>query len=154
MAEHRVTLTWRRTTPDFDYRTYSRDHTATFKEQARVNVSAAPAYRGNPQLADPEDLLVAALSSCHMLSFLAIASNRKFVVNSYDDDAVGFLEKNDEGKLVITRTVLRPRVTFEPGHEPDAATYHAMHHKAHEECFIANSVKTEVTVEAHEPQHA
>ena len=97
-----------------------------------------------PAKADPEDLLVAALSSCHMLSFLAIAAKKKLTVISYQDDAVGFLE-NDGGKLWITRVILRPKVVFET--DADAETLAEIHHLAHEACFIANSVKTDVTVE-------
>ena len=87
-------------------------------------------------------MLVAALSSCHMLSFLAICTTKKITVQSYEDDAVGFLE-NDGGKLWITRVILRPKVVC----NADAATLEQIHHLAHEACFIANSVKTEVTVE-------
>ena len=88
-------------------------------------------------------MLVAALSSCHMLSFLAICTKKKVTVQSYEDDAVGFLE-NDGGKLWITRVILRPKVVC----SADAATLEQIHHLAHEACFIANSVKTDVTVEA------
>src|SRR5690349_23969830 len=109
MSEHRTTLTWKRATPDFDYKTYNRSHTVTFKGAEPLKMSASPDYKGDANLADPEDALVAALSSCHMLSFLAIANGRKLVVDSYEDQAVGVLEKNDEGKLAITRVTLRPK---------------------------------------------
>jgi len=89
---------------------------------------------------------VAALSSCHMLTFLAICARKRITVESYEDDAVGLLEK-DGGKLWMTRVTLKPRVRFAPGTEVDAATLADAHHKSHEECFIANSVKTDVTVE-------
>jgi organic hydroperoxide reductase OsmC/OhrA len=147
MSEHRTTLQWTRTTSDFEYKTYNRDHTVTLKNGQPLEMSAAVAYRGNPNLVDPEEAFVAALSSCHMLTFLALAANRKLVVNEYVDHAVGYLEKNDDGKLAITRVILRPRIAFAPGAQPDARTLDQLHHKAHEECFIANSVMTEVTVE-------
>ena len=87
-------------------------------------------------------MLVAALSSCHMLSFLAIATKKKIIVDSYQDDAVGFLE-NDGGKLWMAKVILRPKVVS----SADAATLNEIHHLAHNACFIANSVKTDVTVE-------
>jgi organic hydroperoxide reductase OsmC/OhrA len=107
-----------------------------------VIFSSAPGYKGDPGKGDPEDMLVASLSSCHMLSFLAIAAKKKVIVDSYQDDAVGFLE-NEGGKLWMTRVILRPKVTS----SADAATLAEIHHLAHQACFIANSVKTEVTVE-------
>lgn len=148
MSEHRITLQWKRQTPDFDYKTYNRDHRVTFKNGESLGMSAAVAYKGNPSLVDPEEAFVASLSSCHMLTFLAVAANRRFIVDRYEDDATGHLEKNGNGKLAITRVTLRPRITFAPGSAPDVATLEALHEKAHHECFIANSVLTEVTVES------
>ncbi|HEX4272460.1 MAG TPA: OsmC family protein [Rhizomicrobium sp.] len=144
MAEHHIKLTWDKGDAPFTYNEYPRNHTLSFKNgQETVIASAAPAYKGDASKADPEDLLVASLSSCHMLSFLAIATKKRVTVTSYEDDAVGFLE-NDNGRLWITRVILRPRVTC----DADAETLAQMHHMAHEACFIANSVKTEVRVEA------
>jgi organic hydroperoxide reductase OsmC/OhrA len=142
MGEHRITLNWSRGHQPFVFESFSRNHTIAFKNGAPLDFSAAPDYRGDPGKADPEDLLVASLSSCHMLSFLAIAAKKKVTVDSYQDDAVGFLE-NDGGKLWITRVILRPRVIS----SADAATMAQIHHMAHDACFIANSVKTIVTVE-------
>src|ERR1700754_118374 len=140
MSEHRVTLNWTAGDKPFTYETYPREHTVAYKNgQQVIATSAAPDFRGNGIHADPEDLLVAALSSCHMLSFLAIAAKKKLTVNSYQDDDVGFLE-NDGGKLWMTHVILRPAVTFETA--PDAETLAHIHHLAHEACFIANSVKT------------
>ena len=144
MAEHHVKLSWDKGDAPFTYNEYPRNHTLSFKNgQETVTASAAPAYKGDASKADPEDLLVASLSSCHMLSFLAIATKKRVTVTSYEDDAVGFLE-NDNGRLWITRVILRPKVTC----DADAETLAQMHHMAHEACFIANSVKTEVRVEA------
>jgi organic hydroperoxide reductase OsmC/OhrA len=97
---------------------------------------------------DPESALVGALSSCHMLTFLAIACKKQFVVDHYRDEAVGFLEKNAKGKLAITRVVLRPKITFGGTTSPTPEQMATLHERAHAECFIANSVITEVTVEA------
>ena len=144
MSEHTITLNWKKGDVPFTYDAYPRNHQIIFKNDEAVTFSAAAAYKGDASKGDPEDMLVAALSSCHMLSFLAIAAKKKITVLSYDDEAVGFMEK-EGGKLWITRTVLHPKVTFETA--PDAATLAEMHHQAHELCFIANSVKTEVTVE-------
>jgi organic hydroperoxide reductase OsmC/OhrA len=144
MAEHKIALEWRKGDELFTYDTYSRNHQITFKDGVAKTFSAAAVYRGDATKGDPEDLFVAALSSCHMLSFLAIAARKRIAVLSYDDDASGWLEK-DGGKLWMTRVVLRPRIVFETA--PDAATVDEMHHLAHEACFIANSVRTEVRVE-------
>ena len=150
MSEHRTKLNWNRATPDFDYKTYNRSHTVTFKNGQPLEMSASVAYKGDASMVDPEEAFVAALSSCHMLSFLAIASGKKFVVDSYEDDAIGHLEKNAEGQFAVTRVTLHPQVKF-GGNGPDAATHRQMHDKAHHACFIANSVKTDVTVEVGEP---
>jgi organic hydroperoxide reductase OsmC/OhrA len=147
MAEHKITLEWKRESESFTYESYNRDHELIFEGGARVPASAAPAYRGNPTLVNPEEALVAALSSCHMLTFLAVAAKKKFVVDRYSDRAVGFLEKNQKGQLAITRVVLHPRVDFSGATRPTPEQLAELHDQAHHGCFIANSVTTEVTVE-------
>jgi organic hydroperoxide reductase OsmC/OhrA len=147
MSEHRATVAWRRTSDSFDYDAYNRDHEWTFECGVRVPASAAPDFRGNPGHVDPEEALVAALSSCHMLTFLAVCARKRLVVDSYDDQAVGYLEKNAEGNLAVTRVVLRPRVRFGGEGPPPDDELAQLHAKAHHNCFIANSVRTEVTVE-------
>jgi len=142
MAEHKIALRWARGGTPFTYDAYPRNHTISFKDGAPVTFSSSPAYKGDGSKGDPEDMLVAALSSCHMLSFLAIATKKKVIVDSYLDDAIGFLE-NDGGKLRVTKVVLPPKVVS----SADTATLNEMHHLAHDACFIANSVKTIVTVE-------
>ncbi len=144
MAEHKIQLQWEKGDVAFTYDAYSRNHQITFKDGVAKTFSAASVYRGDPAKGDPEDMFVAALSSCHMLSFLAIAARKRITVLAYDDDASGWLE-NEGGKLWMTRVVLRPKIRFEGA--PDAATVDQMHHMAHEQCFIANSVKTDVRVE-------
>lgn len=148
MSEHKATVEWNRGTEPFSYETYNRDHIVIFDGGVRMPASAAPAYRGNPGHVDPESALVAALSSCHMLTFLAIAAKKQFVVDGYRDQAVGFLEKNAKGKLAVTRVILRPKVTFGGMTPPTPEQIAGLHERAHAECFIANSVTTEVTVEA------
>ncbi len=147
MSEHRVTVSWDRGGRDFTYETYSRDHTWSFEGGTTVAASAAPAYKGNADLVDPEEAFVASLSSCHMLTFLALATKKRLVVERYTDRAVGVLEKNEDGRLAVTRVVLRPEIEFGGDRRPTPADLAELHEKAHDHCFIANSVKTEVTVE-------
>lgn len=148
MSEHKIKLEWKRESEDFSYESYTRDHELVFEGGFHVPASAAPAYRGNPAHVNPEEALVAALSSCHMLTFLAMAAKKRFVVDHYSDHAVGFLEKNHNKKLAITRVTLCPRVIFGGPTLPTEEQIHTLHEQAHGECFIANSVTTEVTVEA------
>src|SRR5688500_2220448 len=147
MSEHKATVKWSRGGKDFTYKTYSRDHAWSLNGN-EVPASATPAYLGNPQRVDPEAAFVAALSSCHMLTFLALASNKGFVVDRYEDHAVGHLEKNSAGKLAITRVELHPRIVYSGDRIPAEADLDWLHDKAHRECFIANSVTTEVKVVA------
>lgn len=145
MSEHKVTLSWSRTSENFDYKSYNREHVWTFKNGLTVDASAATAFWGSPDCVDPEEAFVAALSSCHMLTFLAIACKKKFVVDAYEDNAVGFLEKNTDGKLAVTRVELKPRIQWQ-GTEPSKKELQKIHHIAHKECFLANSVKTHLSV--------
>jgi len=103
-----------------------------------------PIPLSDPASVDPEEAFIAAISSCHMLWFLSIACKRGFVVESYSDNAAGVLAKNNEGRHAITRVQLRPQVVFAGSNLPDEATFHEMHEDAHRECFIANSVRSEV----------
>ena len=99
---------------------------------------------------DPEEALVAAASSCHLLVFLYVACKRGFVVDSYLDQATGFMGRNNAGKEAITRIVLRPKIVFSGERRPSAAELDELHHAAHEDCYIANSIKSEITVESPE----
>ena len=148
MSEHKVGLEWKRESERFTYDTYNRDHAWVFEGGARVSASATPAYRGNPALVNPEEALVAALSSCHMLTFLAVAAKKRFVVDRYSDHAVGYLEKDQKGKLAIARVVLHPQVEFSGPTLPSPNEIAELHEQAHSGCFIANSVTAEVTVQA------
>lgn len=146
MSEHKATVVWKRTTPDFTYKTYSRDHVWRFDNGIEVPGSAAPAYLGNPACVDPEGAMVAALSSCHMLTFLALAANKGFTVDAYEDAAVGHLGKNANGKMALLTVDLHPKIAFGGARLPAPADLDWLHDKAHKECFIANSVLTEVKV--------
>jgi organic hydroperoxide reductase OsmC/OhrA len=145
MSEHAVDVSWSRGEHEFTYQTYSRDHEWRFDGGVTVPGSANPAYLGSPGPVDPEEAFVASLSSCHMLTFLAIAAKKRLVVDSYDDHAVGVMAKNEQGRIAITQVTLHPKITF-AGQTPDAETLERMHHRSHQECFIANSVTTEITV--------
>jgi organic hydroperoxide reductase OsmC/OhrA len=146
MSEHRATIDWQRSSADFTYLTYNRGHDWRFNS-ATVPASATKEFRGDESRVNPEEALVAALSSCHMLTFLAVAAKRKLPLDSYRDEAVGVLEKNPEGKLAITRVTLRPKIVWSGGVTVSAEDLEKMHHDAHVGCFIANSVKTEIKVE-------
>jgi organic hydroperoxide reductase OsmC/OhrA len=147
MSEHHATISWKRETPDFTYETYNRDHDWSFDAGTTVRGSAAPAYKGGESCVDPEEAFVASLSSCHMLTFLAIAARKRYVVDSYEDQAVGTLARNEAGALAVTKVTLRPVVRFSGEKQPTAEDLARLHDQAHHACFIANSVKTEVVVE-------
>lgn len=147
MSEHKTTIQWNRDGKPFTYEGYSRDHQWIFERGQQLTGSAAPAYLGSARGVDPEEALVVALSSCHMLTLLAIAAKKGWVIDRYTDEAVGTLGKNAEGKPALTRVTLRPKIDFAEGSQPDAEALQRLHHSAHEHCFIANSVKTEVVVE-------
>lgn len=147
MSEHHATITWTRDSAEFTYEKYPRAHTWSFPSGIRVDASSAPEYFGTADRVNPEEALVAALSSCHMLTFLALAARKRLVVERYEDSAVGALEKNPDGKLAITRVTLRPKVAFSDGTPLAPQDLQRLHEKAHEHCFIANSVRTEVSIE-------
>src|SRR3954470_19155116 len=112
MSEHKVTVDWERETPDFAYETYNRDHDWSFDAGVSVRASANPAYLGSENCIDPEEAFVASLSSCHMLTFLALAAKKRYAVDGYHDEAVGVLAKDAAGRLAMTEITLRPQVRF------------------------------------------
>ena len=151
MSSYTAVITWEREGAVFSDNRYSRAHRWTFDGGLTVAASSSPhvvpAPMSRPDAVDPEEAFVASLSSCHMLTFLWIAGRRGFVVVALDDEAVGELSRDAGGGLAMTSVVLRPRVTFAGERMPDAVTHEAMHHEAHEQCFIARSVKTDVRCE-------
>jgi organic hydroperoxide reductase OsmC/OhrA len=146
MSEHRAAVEWTRTTPGFGLEEYNRAHTVRFKDGSlAVAGDTIPAYYGRGAGADPEELYAAAMAACHMLTFLAVAARRGIVVDAYADAPVAFLERDDTGKTWVTRVVLKPRVVFAGEVAPE--TLAQLHERAHRGCFLANSVKTEISVE-------
>lgn len=148
MSEHHATLSWSRGESGFSYKEYSRTHTWTFPRSGQsVQAAAAPAFLGKDDCVDPEEAFAAALASCHLLTFLAIASMSGYVVDRYEDAPVGYLEKGENGKLWLARVVMHPKIVFSGEKQPSPEDLSRLHEKAHHECFLANSVKTEVTWE-------
>ena len=144
MSEHRVNLTWQRNGTDFEYQAYSRNHSWKFQNGLEIEASATTQFLGDASKIDPEEAFTASLSSCHMLTFLAICAHKGLIVDGYEDHAIGYLEKNQDRKLVITRVDLHPRVTFGENIIVGVEELVSLHDRSHHECFIANSVKTEV----------
>ena len=151
MSQYTAVIAWDRNGAVFTDNRYSRGHSWTFDGGVEIRASASPHIVPLPfsiaEAVDPEEAFVAALASCHMLWFLHIAAKQGFVVESYRDDATGVMAKNADGKLAMTQVTLRPRLVFAGETRPSAAQHDAMHHEAHAQCFIANSVKTEVRCE-------
>ncbi len=144
-----ATIEWARGDAPFADSAYSRAHRWRFDGGAVVPASSSPHVvpvpQSDPSAVDPEEAFVASLSSCHMLWFLAIAAKRGYVVDAYADEAAGVMDRDASNKLAMTQVALRPRVRFS-GKSPSEAEHVAMHERAHASCFIANSVKTVVTV--------
>lgn len=146
MSEHIVDLSWKNQASSFDYKLYTRDYTCKFDNGAEVKASAAVKYLGNPACIDPEEALVASLAGCHMLTFLAICSLKKIEVKSYTDHAVGHMTLNENKKFWVSKIELNPKIEFADGKTPSPEELHQLHDKAHADCFIANTIKSEVVV--------
>jgi organic hydroperoxide reductase OsmC/OhrA len=155
MAEHSAEILWQRGEQSFLDNRYSRAHSWCFDGGLEVPASSSPQVVPLPWsdagAVDPEEAFVASLSSCHMLWFLSLAAQQGFQVERYHDQALGVMAKNAEGRLAMTEVLLRPQVDFGGERQPDSEQLHALHHQAHETCFIANSVKTEVRCEPQLP---
>lgn len=151
MSEHVASVEWSRDGQAFSDNKYARAHDWRFDGGAVVRGSSAPSSvpvpMSDPAAVDPEEALVAAVSSCHMLFFLGYAAKLGFVVDRYRDDAVGVLGRDERGKMSITAITLRPEVAFSGDVQPDATAIGDLHHRAHEACYIANSVRATVAVE-------
>ena len=153
MHAHEAKVSWTRGSSEkFSDNRYNRAHEWSFDGGVSVRASSSPAVVPPPlsvhDAVDPEEALVAATSSCHMLWFLSLAARKGFIVDSYVDEARGEIGKNAEGRTAVTRIALRPRIVFSGDKQPTAADLDALHHAAHEQCFIASSLKSDVVVEA------
>jgi len=152
MSENSARVSWQRKPGEtFTDNKYSRAHVWEFDGGAKVRASSAPNVvrppLSDPTGVDPEEALVASLSSCHMLWFLALAAKQGFVVDEYTDSAAATMGKNSEGRTAITTITLRPAIRFSGDKQPTADQLDALHHDAHEKCYIANSVRAEVRIE-------
>lgn len=151
MSLYRATICWRRGSDRFDDHAYSRAHEWIFDGGRCIPASSSPHIVPVPmsvaENVDPEEAFVASLSSCHMLFFLSLAAEQGIVVDEYADAAEGRLGRNADGKMAMTTVVLRPRASYPAGGLPQHAKILELHHRAHQLCFIANSVRTEVVLE-------
>lgn len=154
MSTYTAEIRWNRDGQKFTDNRYSRAHTWHFDGGTVVPASSSPGVVPLPMsdaaAVDPEEAFIASLSSCHMLWFLSIAAKQGYTVDTYADATSGVMAKNPAGKLAITKVTLRPLVIFSGAKIPDQAALDALHHAAHEECFIAQSVRSEVVVEPRE----
>ena len=151
LSEYTATIKWQRDNQDFLGDRYSRGHVWEFDGGATVPASASPHIVPLPESVaenvDPEEAFVASLSACHMLFFLSVAAKNGYVIDNYTDCAIGHMGKNDSGKYAMTKVILRPSVAFSADKRPTLGQLEKMHELSHVQCFIANSVTTEVTVE-------
>ncbi len=153
MATYTATISWTRPADaaDFLKGKYSRLHDWAFDGGVTIKGSPSPHVVPKPwsdvTAVDPEEAFVASLSSCHMLTFLWLAGKAGYVVDSYRDEAAGVMTKNEQGRMWMSTVTLKPHIVFSGDKRPDAAALAALHHAAHDECYIANSVKTDVRCE-------
>jgi organic hydroperoxide reductase OsmC/OhrA len=150
MSTHSAIIRWERSGADFLKGRYSREHTWTFDGGVALSASAAPANvpapYSNPLGVDPEEAFVASVSSCHMLTYLYVAYQKGFQVERYRDEAVGTMTKNERGVLWVSSITLRPQIEYTGERHPSLGEARELHHLAHEQCFIANSIRTVVSV--------
>jgi organic hydroperoxide reductase OsmC/OhrA len=151
MAEHKATIRWDKSSPEFLRGKFSREHTWSFDGGLTVPASPAPAVvpapYSNPANIDPEEAFVASLASCHMLTFLYFASRQGFEVTGYEDEAVGVVTKNERGIPWVSAITLRPRVVYSGQKQPSKEEADRLHNLAHDNCYIANSIKTQVKID-------
>lgn len=152
MSEYFANISWfKKNTEVYIDNKYSRAHKWSFDGGITIQASSSPHVVPLPysvaEHVDPEEAFVASLSSCHMLFFLSIAAKRRYVVDSYTDNAIGIMDKDNEGNISMTQVTLKPKVDFSDDKKPTIAQLEKMHHQAHLQCFIANSVKTKIVTE-------
>ncbi|AUH71947.1 OsmC family protein [Legionella sainthelensi] len=146
MTEHKVAVEWIRNTSDFFYETYNRTYTITYSGGKKIQASNPPQYFGEAEFPNPEELLLSAVSSCYMQTFLAVACKFGFIIDNYADIATGVTGKNEKGKNCITDITLNAKVTFAGTNKPDSATLDKIRDKSHDYCFISNTVNSSLTI--------
>lgn len=146
MSEHSISLHWQRSEPDLLSGKYSGAHTVRYNDRYEVQVDAAPDWGGDPSCTNPEQALAAAVSSCHMLTFLALAAKAEWPVVRFQDRAVAHLGKNAVGRMCVTRIDLHPVVDFDVDFSVEPAEMNKMQERAHRFCFIANSLADSVEI--------
>jgi len=147
MGNHLTFIQWQRNGQDFKYETYDRTYTIKFSGGINIQASNPKEYFGTPELPNPEELLVSALSGCYMQTFLAVACKYGYIIDSYTDEAIGITDKNEHGKISVTKITLHPKIKFSGSKLPDDNTINKMREKAHENCFISNSINSQVSIE-------
>ncbi|MFM6993360.1 MAG: OsmC family protein [Rhodoferax sp.] len=151
MSKHSAIIQWQRKSAIFTDGQYSRVHEWSFDGGTTVPASSSPHVVkipfSDPTCVDPEEAFIASLSSCHMLFFLSLASKAGYLVESYTDSAEGHMAKNELSKIALTSVTLRPKVIFSGSKQMTESAFQSLHHEAHESCFLASSVKTEIQVE-------
>lgn len=158
MSEHKATVRWTLKGDDFLKGKYSREHTWSFDGGVTVDASSSPSAvpvpYSNPAHVDPEEAYVAAIASCHMLTYLFVASRQGFLIERYEDEAAGVMRKNERGATWVSQVTLNPRIVYRGEKRPTPEEEEHLHHLAHEQCFIANSVKTEIVIAGLVPRPA
>ena len=147
MGQHKTSIHWERDTWHYNIKSFNRDHVIRFENGVAINATSVPEYTDNLELISPEDLLVAAISSCHMRTFLAIASLKNWLVQTYNDQAQGFIEENSRGRVMMKRVILQPQVLFSGSNLPTSKEQEDIHFKAKRSGFIANSVRTSISIQ-------
>ncbi|QRN04056.1 OsmC family peroxiredoxin [Legionella sp. MW5194] len=143
MSDYNVRLQWQRTTPDFQYPSYDRRHTVYFYGGPKIDVSSSANLLRNPQYQAPEELLVASVASCFLLTFLALCCKQGYVVDHYSDHATCIL---DENIMAVSEVILRPEIRFQTDNKPDDSSLQQLFKEAHTACFIANTLKATLSV--------
>jgi len=142
-----ITLSWTRSSHGFDYETFNRSHFITFGGGTTLEASAAPNYFGKKEHPNPEEVLLASVASCHMLTFLAIAAKSRLTVEDYRDEPEAEMDRNEAGKTWVKKITLRPRAVFSGEKIPDREKILRLHQSAHRNCFISNSLRTEILLD-------
>ncbi|MFT5550165.1 MAG: organic hydroperoxide reductase OsmC/OhrA [Candidatus Azotimanducaceae bacterium] len=149
MSDLSIDLVWKRTSAELLPGQFSNLHDVTYNQQFQLKADAAPDWGGNAEYTNPEQALAAALSSCHLMTFLALAAKVKWPVASFSDHAVAHLGKNAKSQMSVTKIDLHPTVEFDPGFEVSDEELKNMHDRAHRYCFIANTLDSSVEINIH-----